>query len=395
MTDRGSLAIRLSCFYAAMFTVIGVQLPFWPLYLSGKGLDPAEIGLLMAASYFVKILTNPLVGHVVDQRGERRRPMIILAAGAVLLGLLFIPAHGFGALMAVTVLSYASFTALMPLGDSLTMQASVTQRLDYGRIRLWGSLSFIATATVGGWLLVDAPRGDILIACLAGQAATFLMVRRLPDLKPQKAGDQAHASIRPLLRDGKFRLFLAATSLTQVSHMIYYGFATLHWRAAGLPGWLIGGLWAEGVIAEVLLFAFGNRLIARFGPVRMILAGAMAGMVRWTVLGLTSDPLLLGSVQFLHAFTFAATHLGAMHFINRTTPAGLSGRAQGLYASVANGVVPGVAMLAAGRLYQGFGGASFLAMSLVSAAGLAVALRLGRSAAPSTDPSTERMASPG
>ena len=381
MDERKSLAVRLSCFYAAVFAVIGVQLPFWPLYLKAKGLDPSDIGLLMASAFFVKILTNPLVGHVVDRKGERRRPMLFMAAAAVLLTMLFQPAEGFLQLLAVTLLTAASFTALMPLGDSLTMYSAVAHKLDYGRIRLWGSLAFIATATLGGSLLVDAPRAAILWACVIGQAATWLAVRGLPDVRPQQAKDQSHASIRPLLTDKGFLLFLAATSMTQVSHMIYYGFATLHWQEAGIPGWVIGSLWAEGVIAEVVLFAFGNKVVARFGPVRLIAFGAAAGVVRWTVLSMTTDPLLLASVQFLHAFTFGATHLGAMHFINRNTPPGLSGRAQGIYASVANGIVPGTAMLVAGRLYQTYGGLSFLGMTIVAGVGLLLALRLKKTSA--------------
>lgn len=376
MEQRRQVALRLSLFYAAEFTVIGVQLPFWPLYLKSKGLSLTEIGLLVAASYFVKIFTNPLVGHVVDRRGERRRTMLVLSAAAVLFTLLFLPARGFWPLLAVTVTAYAGFTALMPLGDSLTMQNTLAHGLDYGRIRLWGSLAFIATATVGGSLLVDAPRTAILAACIAGQAATCLAVRGLPETPRGKSRDGAHPPLRLLLSGKNFLLFLATTSMIQVSHMIYYGFATLHWQAAGLPGWIIGGLWAEGVVAEVVLFACGNRLIARFGPVRLILFGALAGILRWTVLGLTTEPWLLASVQVLHAFTFAATHLGAMYFINRGIPAGLSGRAQGIYASVANGVVPGTAMLASGALYQNFGGLSFLGMSIVAGGGMLLALRL-------------------
>jgi PPP family 3-phenylpropionic acid transporter len=160
--------------------------------------------------------------------------------------------------------------------------------------------------------------------------------------------------------------------------MVYYGFATLHWRAAGLSGAVIGGLWAEGVIAEVVLFTFGAALVGRFGPARLMASGAIAGVLRWTVMAATSDPWLLAAVQVLHAFTFGASHLGAMHFINRAAPPGLSTSAQGIYSSVAMGIVPGIAMLVAGRLYEDAGGGAFLVMSAVSAAGFALSLRLLR-----------------
>jgi len=371
------LYIRLSLFYAAVFTAMGVQLPYWPLYLSDKGMSPVQIGQLIAAGYVIKIITNPLVGHVVDRRGDRRLPMMALAVFAVASVLLFAPAQGFGMIMLVTVLNYASFTALMPLGDNLTMLTAAEHKLDYGRIRLWGSLSFIVTANLAGTFLVDGPHAWILWACAFGQVMTLLAVRRLPDTHAAQKRP-SRRPVLPLIRDRRFLLFIAATSLTQVSHMIYYGFATLYWKAAGLPGWVIGALWAEGVIAEVILFAFGNKVVARFGPGKLILAGGLAGVLRWSVLGLTTDPLLLASVQFLHAFTFGATHLGAMHFINKATPPDLSGRAQGIYASVANGVMPGLAMLCSGWLYQSFGGASFWAMTLVSGAGVAISLLLNR-----------------
>ncbi|HIJ62886.1 MAG TPA: MFS transporter, partial [Rhodospirillaceae bacterium] len=170
--------------------------------------------------------------------------------------------------------------------------------------------------------------------------------------------------------------------------MIYYGFATLHWRAAGLSGPLIGALWAEGVIAEVVLFAFGRRVVARLGPRRLLAIAGAAGVLRWSVLGLTSDPWAVAAVQLLHAATFGATHLGAMHFISAAAPAGLSARAQALYASVTVGLAPGLAMLAAGGLYQAMAGQAFLVMGGVAGIGWALSFAL-----PATDNTQSEAAS--
>ncbi len=372
------LSLRLALFYGAVFAVIGIQLPFWPLYLDAKGMGAAEIGQLLAAGYLIKIITNPLIGHLVDRRGDRRRPMLALAAASLLATLLYGVSHSFGELLAVTLLSAAAFTAMMPLGDSLTMLSSISHRLDYGRVRLWGSLSFIAVSSAAGLLLVEAPRAAILWSTVGAMLLTLAAVTLLPDIRREPSACRPQPLL-PLLLSRPFLLFLAATSLTQVGHMMYYGFATLHWRAAGLSGGTIGALWAEGVIAEVILFACGARVVARFGPAAMIGSAGLAGMVRWTVLAASTDPWALASVQFLHAFTFGASHLGAMHFINRATPPGMSARAQGLYSSITAGVVPGLAMLIAGSLYQSLAANAFLVMSAVSAGALGLALLLHRS----------------
>lgn len=377
MTGRLSITVRLAFYYAALFSVIGIQLPYWPLYLSSKGLEAAQIGWVLAASYLVKVVTNPLLGHATDRYGGRRKGLIVLAVLSLGSMALFTWADGFTAVMVATLLSSAAFTAMLPLGDSLTLQSAVRHRLDYGRIRLWGSLSFIVVSGLAGQLLVDAPRAAILQSCLAGLALALVAAIQLPDLTRQPGKGQQQP-IGNLLSRPIFILFLAVCSLMQASHMIYYGFATLHWHAAGLSGSVIGGLWAEGVIAEVILFAFGARLIAKFGPARMIASAGVAGVIRWTVLATTTDPLLLAPAQLLHAFTFAAGHLGAMHFIMRAVPAGLSARAQGIYSAVTTGVVPGMAMLMSGRLYQTLGGYAFLVMATLSAAAWALAQPLRR-----------------
>ena len=376
MSPRGSLSLRLSLFYGAIFSVIGIQLPFWPLYLSDKGMTPAQIGQIMASAFFIKIVTNPLVGHVVDRHGDRRLPLLALSLVAAVATAAFALADSFTALLLVTLASSAAFTAMMPLGDSLTMLCAGTHRLDYGRIRLWGSLTFIAAATLSGALLVDAPRAAILWSVFAGQGLSVAAVWLLPDIRSPRAPPRQ--PLGALIASPPFLLFLATSSLTQVSHMIYYGFATLYWRAAGLSGGVIGALWAEGVIAEVILFAFGARLVARFGPGKLMAAAGIAGALRWTVLALTTDPWALASVQFLHAFTFGANHLGAMHFINRATPPGLSARAQGIYSSITMGVAPGLAMLVAGRLYEALGGHAFFVTSVLSAAGAGLSVLLMR-----------------
>lgn len=127
------------------------------------------------------------------------------------------------------------------------------------------------------------------------------------------------------------------------------------------------------MLAEVCLFAFSNRVVTWLGPGRLIVLGGIGGLVRWSLLAITSDPWLLAPVQTLHALTFAATHLGAMHVIARAVPAPFSGRAQGIYASLGLGVAMAIAMAASGSLYEHHGGGAYLAMTGMALAGIIAA----------------------
>jgi MFS transporter, PPP family, 3-phenylpropionic acid transporter len=114
--------------------------------------------------------------------------------------------------------------------------------------------------------------------------------------------------------------------------------------------------------------------------------GGAAGILRWSLTGEASSLPSIGALQLLHAFTFGASHLGAMYWLSRAVPLSAAASAQGLYAAVSAGLGSGVVMIAAGVLYAAFAGRAFLFMALLSAAGLVAAASLGRAAAAKSEP---------
>jgi len=376
--------LRLSCLYGAFFLLVGVQLPFWPVWLAHRGMGPSEIGLLLAAGLWVRVLATPLVAGAADRSGARRRLMIALAAGGLAGFGLYVAAEGFWPLFGATVVTAAFLGPLMPLSEDVTLLAARREGFAYGRVRLWGSLSFIAAAVGAGWLLAGRSEELILWLSMGAAALTLAACLAVPERPPSAAESPAGAGgapLRRLLGDRDFLLLMAAAGLIQSSHAVYYGFATLHWRAAGLAAGSIGWLWAEGVVAEIVLFALGGGLVARLGAERLLALAGVAGVLRWLATGWSAELWLLVPAQALHAFTFGAAHLAAMSFIMRAVAPAASASAQGLYSSLAMGAAMGVIMPASGALYAAWGAAAFDAMAGLAAAGAVLALLLSRGAA--------------
>lgn len=374
---RLSLALRLSFFYAAVFGTVGVSTPFFPVWLSSRGMDAAQIGLLLAVVSWVRVVTTPWLGGVAERMGERRRPMAVLAAVAMAASAAYWFADGFWGYLCVGIVAGVAHAAIMPLGENVTMSTAPAARLDYGHLRLWGSFAFILASAGGGWFLKGRPADVILWLIVSTMALTFVACCLLPE--PRLPRTHARATpVRRLLGNRLFLLFVFSCGLLQASHAVVYGFGTLHWRASGLDDATIGWLWAEGVLAEVVLFALGAKVMGKLGPLRLLLLAGGAGVVRWLVTAVTADLDVLIAIQLLHGFTFGAAHLGAMYFIQRASPPGLSASAQSLYSAVGTGVVMGLALLLAGPLYGAFGGGAFAVMALFSAAGMAGVWVLGR-----------------
>ena len=99
---------RLSLYYAAYFAVIGILLPFWPVWLSTKGLTATQIGLVLASAPFVRAFASPVIAQFADQKGLRQPIMMGLTAVAAAAFAAFYFTDGFWGLF-LFVFCYCSF----------------------------------------------------------------------------------------------------------------------------------------------------------------------------------------------------------------------------------------------------------------------------------------------
>jgi len=375
--SRLILSSRYAAMYGTVFLTVGIYLPFWPVWLSSRGFSAGEIGLLLALGTWVKVLSNPAMAQVADRGGRAKATLLACAVLSFVFFSAFFAVEGFWPVLAIMVLVNAFHPILIPLTETQTMAAARAGKLDYGRVRLWGSLTFILGTVGAGWMLTGRGPELILVLILGSLGLSVLAATIFPGTARRKVKGPPRG-LWVLFTNGRFLLFLGAASLLGASHAVYYGFSALHWHAAGLSTATIGWLWAAGVIAEVILFAFSARIVARLGPFGLLALAGAGGVVRWLVLGGTTALPALVAAQLLHAATFGAAHLGAMHFLAQNAPPGLAASAQALYSAVAGGLVIGLAMLGAGWLYAEYGGGAFYVMAVLSALGGSLALALKR-----------------
>lgn len=371
-----SVPTRFALLFSAQFAAVGVMLPFLPAVLAGHGLSPQQVAAVLAAGSAVRLLAAPLVGRGADRLGDPRRVLVAAAllAGATAAG--FALAQAFLALLLVGLAHSLCMAPVIPLSDALAIQASKRRSLDYGRVRSAGSAAFILAAAAAGQLAALAGVASVVWLFAACLAATALAARALPPTPAAARGAGAGGFAAPF-RDLAFGWLLPLSALVQGSHALYYGFATIHWQAAGLSAGVIGLLWAEGVVAEVALFLWGRRLADRLGAAGLAALAAGCGLLRWAVTAETVWLPALAAAQLLHAATFGAMHLGAMRVLARQ-PAERAATAQTLHASLGVGLASGLLMLASGPLYAALGGRAFWAMAVLCALALPLAAGLRR-----------------
>lgn len=367
--------VRLSAFYAASFMVSGVTVPFLPVWLRDRGFSPVEIAACLAFPLAARVVASPTGSWLADRAPNRRLAIICFS----ILGLcFFLPAVFVTSIPLILVLTGLAVTAWQlnqPAVDALALTGVRRFGIDYGRVRVWGSISFavvnLAAGVVFGWFgaPILAPMITAgFVVCLT--AAFALPVTPPAERAADEAARPARRSARAILLSPEFLVVASATGLIQASHGLFYSFGTIEWQTLGFSGSEIGLLWAAGVIAEIIMFAVSSRLL-RLHPHTLILIGALAAVLRWTLLPFAVSFAANLVLQLLHAFTFGASFVGMQLAIARSVPEEMTASAQGL-CMVAAGVLMALTTLIAGPLYQHFGVHGFWAMSVFAALAAAI-----------------------
>jgi MFS transporter, PPP family, 3-phenylpropionic acid transporter len=359
---------RLAAFYAALFIVPGIQMPFFPVWLEAKDVDAKLIGIVLALPMVVRVLAIPVITREADRRDVRA--VLVVASFAAVIGYTLVGlSTGAIAILITYALASLFSTPLMPLAETYALKGLVARGGVYGSVRLWGSFAFIFGNFAAGFEADAIPARHLIWLTVAASALVGIATWTLAPLATSAVETSAHGAPRQkLLSDPAFIAVLVAASLIQASHAVFYGFSAVQWHAAGLDGTFIAALWALGVAAEIVLFAAQGRLPPFFTPTVLLLIGASAGVVRWLGMALDPPALVLPWLQMLHALSFGATHLGALMYLAHHAPAGQAATAQGYLAIVA-GLAMAAAMGISGVLYEDFGGRAYAAMALVAFAG--------------------------
>ena len=354
------------------FGFIGLFSPYAPLWYQSLGYSTFAIGALTSMQSATRLVAPYAWGWWADHSG-RREPLLRLAIGsAVVASLGFFAFQDYAWIAVVCVALMLCTAGVVPISEAvLAHHVSSGGQVDiarYGRVRLWGSVGFVATATAGGFVLELAGVERFPLLCTGVLATLLFAAFRLPPSSEPAHAEPVVEGALAVLREPVVAWFFAGTFLTVLAHTSLYTFYSLYLASLGYGQGAIGLLWAVGVAVEVAWFAFQGRWMNRL-PVHgwLALAAGVSAVRFAAIAAFAGHAAALIVAQLLHGITFAAQHSACIAVISRHFPGRLRSRGQALYTVLgygASGVLGGVA---GGALSERLGYAAvFWAASAVS-----------------------------
>jgi PPP family 3-phenylpropionic acid transporter len=363
------MGFRLSAFYFTFFVYGGAYVAYFPLYLASRGLNAVEIAWVLALPPLARTFAPAAWGWLADATGAHRG-IVVFSCAVSAAAFTFLPFTSHIALL-IALMSVLSAGAL-PLVEAITLGSLARQpgpQLgNYGPIRLWGSVGFIAVVLAGGAWLDFQP-----VSVLPAALAVFMLFTLGAALALPPGNSRPQAEAVRLRFTPEVRSLLAAGFCMALAHGALYAFFSLYLEQHGYSGTMIGMLWTLGVLAEIVVFVFLPQLFRRYALSSILAASLGCAILRFLAIGWATDQLwIVLLAQLLHAATFGSFHAASVAAVHRVFPPTAQATGQTLFSSVSYGAGAAAGTLLAGWGWQAGGGQ--LAFSLAAAASLAGAI---------------------
>ena len=381
---------RLSLMMFLEYVIWGSWLPLLALYLSRfLRFSGTEIGWIFATQAIASVAAVFVSGQVADRylSTERFLAMSHVVGGLAMLTLAL--QKSFWPFF-VTMLVYAlAYVPTLSLTNSICFHHLKDAQKEFGRVRLWGTIGWIAAS----WpfvLILKGKEGAALgsaltsIFVVAGLASLALAAvsLMLPATPPARSAGEKYAPLESikLLRNPTVLVLFVATFLDALVHQCYFQWTSPFLSAIGIPENMIMPAMSIGQVAEIATMAGLGWFLARLGWRWTMIFGILGHVVRFSIYSIGGPVWLVVASNVVHGFCYAFFFASVYIFVDEYFPRDARASAQGLFNFLILGLGPFAGSLLWGRLgdaYRTPAGIDFSRLFLAPAAvGLLAALVL-------------------
>lgn len=380
-SSRLKPALTGAAFFATHWGAVAVFAPFINIYFAEVGLTGVQIGLLSALWPLATLIVAPFLSAVADRFGRR---VSILQISSLLMALSFLPLvlggnTSFYFFLAVMTVQAIARSPIVPLSETIITRMARRHDLNYGNLRLWGSLMFASLAIGGGWLWESWGYALMFLCAAVVLLPSVWLAGQLEEgeftIRYERQSLHSLVSVRGM------KPIMLVTFLAGIALGFSFNFDGIYMASLGGNEIYIGLVFGLAAVFELPSMQVSQIFIRWFSAANTVLLSLVILTLAMVGYALSGSPEVLLMFAALRGFGFGFFLISTVRLVDDLAPPEWSSTAQSLRNAGAFGLSALLAAPLAGWLLDGFGAsmiyvgaALFMVVALVVMLG---AMRLG------------------
>ena len=332
--------------------------PFIVGFLTKRGYTSTEIGIILTINSIVAIIAQPLWGFASDKMRSVRKVYASLAVvisftvpfvtliNNYFIHLIYIPL--------CIIFFYCPFNALL---DAWIVQGIKNlPGKTYGSIRLWGSVGYMITTAIMGFIATRIKIEAVFILF-----SFFMLVNALiafsirdegvPQIKDDSAEDKNERKpFKDLLKNYQYMSFVVCMFVLHLPLTLKYGFMAPRIYLAGGSDFIFGLGQSASALVEIPVFLYASRYLKKFKPQQLILLSMGIYLFHFFCISLPIPPWMFILLNCINGLGYSLFLVASVSYIDALSPlefktsaltfaTGVYGSASGIIGNFVSGII--------------------------------------------------------
>ncbi|HBZ82387.1 MFS transporter [Brevibacillus sp. FSL K6-0770] len=368
------LSLRAYNFF--YFSLLSIFISFLPVYLSFRGVTPAQIGVLIGAGSFIGILSQPFWGMVSDRTKTIKRVILVTLGLSIVSGIALFTTTPFFALFLLVGAMYFFLLPTDPLTESLNYRMAEQHRTSFGSIRTFGAVGYATASLFIGWTLDRLGMEQLVWLFVGYGVLAYLCALAMKDA-PASSKPLSWPELKRFFLYPKTQRFFLLVLIAATPHRTNDSFLGVYVQSLGGTTGDVGQAWFLAAVSEVAFFAISARILARWSEIRLIMLASALYAIRYVLCALAPSPEWVVYLQLTQGVTFVIFYTATIQYLYKIIPEEWRATGQTVLAVLFFGISGIIGSLLGGWLFQQSGGAAlYWAMGICSAVAFVYSLVL-------------------
>jgi len=301
-----------------LFTLLAISAMLifqYELLMADRGVSLTVSLMVFSISQVAIMLTSLGLSKYADRVKDKNIIIqVSVVVRTVVMGLMYLTQTSW--LFILLFLTYQLAAAINILFEGMLAQWSFDKRVNFGSIRLVGSIGFSVSGFIASFIYVTGGINHLLLIIFLVNLLNLIGVFKFP-IEVEKSGKATEGE--KLDKKYKFLILLGAFIMVQPNsfavvlnnyYRVTFGLTVEQAMIFAGIAVLLGSF-----LSEVAAFVFVNKLISKLGAYKIILVGMLVSCLRWSLAFLAPSPELFALTYLLHGITFAFVYIGIVTYI--------------------------------------------------------------------------------
>ena len=346
-----SVRFRLGAMMFLEYAIWGAWAPVLTDYLQNVlHFNGIQYGFIMSLLPIATIIAPLIAGQLADRYFPTEKVIAALQLVGGIILLLGAAVTSYTAMVWIMLVYCILYAPTLALTNSIAFINLKDSEKEFGRIRVWGTIGWIAAGwALTGWRFAakSVPavvvRGDVLF--LAGIFSIIMgfMSFGLPHTPPKKEGAKPYAFLEALkmFRDRDFMIFSVIAFVVATELQFYYVLTApfLTSSVIGIPSTWLSMVMTIAQFAEIFVMALLlPRVLPKYGIKKTMTLGVLAWPLRYIIFVIGTPAWLVVSSLALHGFCYVFFFTAAFIYVDMIAPSDIRASAQSLISIIILGI---------------------------------------------------------